>query len=176
MIVAIKLESSDELRWAKQSTGNDYLLLVTHEGKSIKFSESEVRPTARDTQGVRGILMSKGDYTVAMEVVNTEIQQSDFLTLMEKGIGKKTPISGFPKQHRGGQGVKVAIVTSKSGKVASAQIIPQDCQHLVLTSNKGQVVKFPIKSIPRLSRATQGVILMRFSKPSDAVAATTCLI
>ncbi|OGG26981.1 DNA gyrase subunit A [Candidatus Gottesmanbacteria bacterium RIFCSPLOWO2_01_FULL_39_12b] len=175
-LVAIKLESSDELRWAKQSTGNDYLLLVTHEGKSIKFSESEVRPTARDTQGVRGILMSKGDYTVAMEVVNTEIQQSDFLTLMEKGIGKKTPISGFPKQHRGGQGVKVAIVTSKSGKVASAQIIPQDCQHLVLTSNKGQVVKFPIKSIPRLSRATQGVILMRFSKPSDAVAATTCLI
>ena len=94
---------------------------------------------------------------------------------MERGIGKKTPISNFPQQHRGGQGVKVAIVTPKTGKVAFAQMVPADCQNIVLTSNKGQVVKLPIKSVPRLSRATQGVILMRFSDKTDGVAAATCL-
>jgi DNA gyrase subunit A len=95
---------------------------------------------------------------------------------MEKGIGKKTPISGFPKQHRGGQGVKVAVVTAKTGKVVSAQMITPDCLNLVLTSVKGQVVKLPISSVPRLSRATQGVILMRFSAgKGDSVAAATCI-
>lgn len=174
-LVAIKLEQSDKLCWAKLSTGEDNILLVSHEGKSIKFKETEVRATARDTMGVRGILLKKDDYVVAMEVVNQENKNNDFLTLMEKGIGKKTPISGFPKQHRGGQGVKVAQVTGKTGKVTAACIIPFDCQNLVLTSNKGQVVKLPIVSVPRLSRATQGVILMRFSDKTDGIAAATCL-
>jgi DNA gyrase subunit A len=94
---------------------------------------------------------------------------------MERGIGKKTPTSNFPKQHRGGQGVKVALVTPKTGKVAFAQMIPAECQNLVLTSNKGQVVKLPIASVPKLSRATQGVILMRFSNKTDALSGATCL-
>jgi len=125
--------------------------------------------------GVRGILIQAGDYVVSMEIIDREHQQNDFLTIMEKGIGKKTPFAGFPKQHRGGQGVKVAEITAKTGKVASAQMIPSDCHNLVLTSNKGQVVKLPISSLPKLSRATQGVILMRFSDKQDSVAATTCL-
>ena len=174
-LVAVKLGADDELRWAKQSTGQDNILLVTHDGKSIKFPETEIRPTARDTMGVRGILTQSGDYVVSMEIIDKERAQNDFLAIMEKGIGKKTPFSGFPKQHRGGQGVKVAEITKKTGKVASAQMIPTDCQNLVLTSNKGQVVKLPIASVPRLSRATQGVILMRFSDPNDSVAAATCL-
>lgn len=174
-LVAIKLEQGDKLCWAKLSTGEDNILLVSHDGKSIKFSESEVRATARDTMGVRGILLKKDDYVVAMEVVNKENKNNDFLTLMEKGIGKKTPTSSFPKQHRGGQGVKVAQVTGKTGKVVCVQMIPSDCQNLVLTSNKGQVVKLPITSVPRLFRATQGVILMRFSDKTDGIAAATCL-
>ncbi|OGG06088.1 DNA gyrase subunit A [Candidatus Gottesmanbacteria bacterium RIFCSPHIGHO2_02_FULL_40_24] len=174
-LVAIKLEKSDELRWAKLSTGNDEVLMVTHNGKSIKFSETEVRPTARDTMGVRGILSKPEDYVVGMEVINREIKNGDFLTISEKGIGKKTPFSNFPKQHRGGQGVKVSQVTQKTGKIASARKVPSDCQNLILTSIKGQIVKLPITSVPRLSRATQGVILMRFSDKNDAVAAATCL-
>ncbi len=174
-LVAIKLEEGDELCWAKLSSGEDQVLLVSHEGKSIKFSETEVRSTGRDTQGVRGILIGSNDYVVAMEVISEEHKKADFLTVMERGIGKKTPVSDFPKQHRGGQGVKVAQVTPKTGKIASAQLIPSDCQNLVLTSNKGQIVKLPIVGVPRLSRATQGVILMRFSNKSDAVAAATCL-
>lgn len=174
-LVAIKLENGDELCWAKLSTGEDDVLLVSHEGKSIKFPEHEVRATARDTMGVRGILIKKEDFVVAMEVINKQNKNNDFLSLMEKGIGKKTSISGFPKQHRGGQGVKVAQITAKTGKVVTASMIQADCQFLVLTSKKGQVVKLPITSVPRLSRATQGVILMRFSDKTDAIAAHTCI-
>ncbi len=175
-LVAIKLESADELRWAKLSTGEDDILMVTHEGKSIKFSEGEVRHTARDTMGVRGILMKPTDFLVGMEVINKENQKNDFLAIMENGIGKKTAILGFPKQHRGGQGVKVAIINSKTGKVSCAQMITPDYLHLVLTSSHGQVVKVPIASVPRLSRATSGVILMRFSHKGDSLAAATCIV
>lgn len=174
-LVAVKLETGDELCWAKLSTGGDDILLVSHVGKSIKFPEGEVRFTGRDTMGVRGILIGGEDFVVAMEIINQDNKKADFLTITEKGIGKKTAIAGFPRQHRGGQGVKVAHVTDKTGKIASTQIIPANCQDLVLTSNKGQVVKLPITSVPRLSRATQGVILMRFSDKTDAVAAATCL-
>lgn len=175
-LVAIKLDAGDELRWAKLSTGEDDVLMVTHEGKSIKFPESEVRYTARDTMGVRGILSKSSDFVVGMEVINKETQKNDFLTIMENGIGKKTAISGFPKQHRGGQGVKVAIISAKTGKVTCAQLVPMECQDLVLTSIHGQIVKLPIKSVPRLSRATSGVILMRFSHKGDTIAAATCIV
>ncbi len=174
-LVAIKLEAGDELSWAKLSSGDDDILLVTHDGKSIRFSEGEVRPTARDTMGVRGILLGKEDYIVGMDMINPETQKTEFLTVMEKGLGKKTAIKDFPKQRRGGQGVKVAEVKDKTGKVVVSQIIPADCDSVILTSNKGQVVKLPVVSVPRLGRATSGVILMRFADKSDTVAAATFL-
>lgn len=174
-LVAIKLESGDELSWAKISSGTDDILLVSHEGKSIRFAEDEVRPTARDTMGVRGILLSKDDYTVSMDIIDEEAKKADFLTVMEKGIGKKTKVSDFPKQRRGGQGIKVAEVKPKTGKVVVSQLVPHDCDSIILTSTKGQVVKLPIDSVPRLGRATSGVILMRFADANDTIAAATCL-
>ncbi len=173
-LTAIKLEANDSLRWSNLTTGSDDILLVTHNGKSIHFAEREVRPTGRDTMGVRGIELND-DFVVSMDVINESNKSAEFLTIMEKGVGKKTPIAGFPKQKRGGQGVKVADVTAKTGKVIAAQIIPANCQTIILTSSKGQIVKVPVAQVPRLSRATQGVILMRFSDKSDTVAAATCL-
>lgn len=174
-LLSIKLDTGDELIWARLTSGNDDVLLVTHEGKSIRFSETEVRHTGRDTMGVRGILLKPGDYVVAMEVIGSENKKADFLTLMEKGKGKKTNVSGFPHQRRGGQGVKVAQINPKTGKVVLSQMIPAESEEVILTSTKGQVVKLPLKSIPRLSRATSGVILMRFTDKSDTIAAATCL-
>ncbi len=174
-LVAIKLESGDELSWARLSSGVDDILLVSHEGKSIRFSENEVRHTARDTMGVRGILLTKDDYTVSMDIIDDLAKKADFLTVMEKGIGKKTKVADFPKQRRGGQGIKVAEVKPKTGKVVVSQLVPPDCDSIILTSTKGQVVKLPIDSVPRLGRATSGVILMRFADPSDTIAAATCL-
>lgn len=174
-LVAIKLDAGDELEWVKLTGGSDEILMVSHEGKSIRFAEDEVRGTGRDTMGVRGILLKGTDYLVSMDVITKENKSHDFLTIMKKGIGKKTAIVGFPKQRRGGQGVKVADVKDKTGKVIVSQIIPSETEGLIITSTKGQVVKLPIKSIPRLGRATSGVILMRFTDKSDTVAAATCL-
>ena len=174
-LVAIKLESGDELSWTALATGSDEILLVTHNGKSIRFHEREVRPTGRDTMGVRGMLLKPDDYLVSMDLINEQTATNEFLTVMEKGLGKKTPVAGFPKQKRGGQGVKVAEVTTRTGKVIVSQLIPKECEAVILTSVKGQVVKLPITSVPKLSRATQGVILMRFTDRSDTVAAATCV-
>lgn len=174
-LVAIKLDRDDELRWAKLTGSGGDVLIVSHEGKSIKFKEDEVRGTARDTMGVRGILLSSGDYIVSMDIINSDLKKADFLTIMEKGIGKKTAISDFPIQRRGGQGIKVAEVKEKTGKVVVSQLVPLDCDSVVISSIKGQVVKLPIGSVPKLGRATSGVILMRFANSGDTIAAATCL-
>jgi DNA gyrase subunit A len=125
--------------------------------------------------GVRGILLKKDDYMVSMDIINEETKEAAFLTIMEKGLGKKTPVAGFPKQKRGGQGVKVAEITPRTGNVVVSQFIPAECEAVILTSVKGQVVKLLITSVPKLSRATSGVILMRFADRSDTVAAATCV-
>lgn len=172
-IISIKLEKGDELVWSKLTTGEDDVILVTYNGKSIRFSESETRATGRDTMGVRGIILKAGDTVVGMGVIGKDTQNNDFLTVMELGRGKRTPLSGFPKQKRGGQGVKVAEVTQKTGKVVTAQVIPAETQNIILNSIKGNVVKLPMSSVPKLGRATQGVILMRL-KSGDKIAAATC--
>jgi DNA gyrase subunit A len=170
-LVAIKLDSGDTLAWAAHTSGNEEILLVSNQGKSIRFHEKEVRPTGRDTMGVRGILLKKTDTLVSMDIINDQKQEMEFLTIMEKGLGKKTRIIAFPKQKRAGMGVKVAEITPRTGNVVVSQFIPKDTEFLILTSVKGQVVKLPIDSIPLLGRATQGVILMRFANPNDNVAA-----
>ncbi len=175
-LVAIKLEPGDHLSYAAITSGTNDVLLVSHTGKSIRFGEVEVRATARDTMGVRGILLKNGDYITSMDVINEENRNDYFLTIMEKGIGKKTLLKDFPRQRRGGQGVKVAEVKDKTGKVKVSQIVPADCDSVVMTSTKGQVVKLPIGSIPKLGRATSGVILMRFADKTDTIAAATCLL
>ncbi|MEK7129659.1 MAG: DNA gyrase subunit A [Patescibacteria group bacterium] len=174
-LVAIKLDKGDELTWARLTSGEDDILLVTHEGKSIRFKEAEVRATGRDTMGVRGILRKGADVVVSVDVIDAETKKADFLTIMEKGRGKKTAIKDFPRQRRGGQGVKVAAINDKTGKVMVSQIVPTECESVVLTSTRGQVVKLPINSVPRLGRATSGVILMRFTDKHDTIAAATCL-
>ncbi|MBP6882588.1 MAG: DNA gyrase subunit A [Candidatus Levybacteria bacterium] len=174
-MIAIKLDSDDELVWSNISTGEDDVLMVTKQGKAIHFSEKSVKPQGRGTMGVRGIKLGAGDVVISMDVLTKSDSTSELLTIMENGLGKKTVISQFPSQQRGGQGVKVAKVTDKTGDVAVSQIIPPKSTELIMTSKKGQVVKLEISAIPRLHRDTQGVILMRFSKESDKVAAATCI-
>lgn len=174
-IVAIKLESGDELVWSKLTSGNDDIMLVTREGKAIRFSGKEVRPMGRATMGVRGIKIGSQDEVIGMDVISADDKEAVLLTIMENGLGKKTSATEFRGQTRGGMGVKVANVTEKTGKVVTAQIIPPDMNSVIITSKKGQVVKLHLSAIPKLSRATQGVILMRFSKAGDLIASATCV-
>lgn len=173
-MIAIKLDAGDELAWSTITDGKNDVLLVTKGGKAIKFSESSVRPLGRATMGVRGIKIDKTDEVIGMAVIN-KTDKSELFAIMENGLGKKTPVEQFPLQGRGGQGVKVAKVTPKTRQVAVAQIIPQGSEEIIITSTKGQVVKLLISQIPKLSRDTQGVILMRFSGASDKVASATCI-
>lgn len=191
-LTAIKLEKEDELVWAKITSGKDNIMLVTHQGKAICFTEEQVRATGRDTIGVRGVRLKKNDYVVGMESVPKLIEKPadlpacrqgkrlkffrDLLVISEKGIGKRTPVNLFPKQKRGGQGVKVGNVTTKTGPIISAQMVTENIEQIVMTSRSGkQTIKVALANVPRLGRATQGVILMRLSDKSDSVAAVALL-
>jgi DNA gyrase subunit A len=173
-MIAIKLDKGDELVWSNISTGDNEVLLTTKQGKAIKFNESAVRPMGRATTGVRGIRIGSDDKVIGMDVV-AKGDDANLLVIMENGLGKKSPVKQFPLQGRGGQGVKVARVTEKTGTVVIAQVIPPDCEEVIITSKKGQIVKLLMEQIPKLSRDTQGVILMRFSDPKDGVASATCI-
>lgn len=174
-MIAIKLDPGDELVWSYITDGKSEVLIITKGGKAIKFSESAVRPLGRPTMGVRGIKIDSKDQVIGMDVI-TKSEKPDLFVIMENGLGKKTAVDQFPLQNRGGQGVKVAKVTDRTGTVVVAQIIPASSEDIIITSKKGQIVQLSLSSIPKLSRDTQGVILMRFSHASDGIASATCLL
>lgn len=183
-LIAIKLDKDDSLVSVHSTSGADFILLLTQNGKSIKFPESNVRPMGRATTGVRGIILETNDKVIGMEVFpqKEEIPQDkrkkvfkNILTVSERGLGKRTEIHAFPTQKRGGKGVKAAEVTEKTGKLATAVMVTEKVDQIVINSKYGQVIKLPFKSIPQLGRATQGVILMRFANKGDSIAAVTAL-
>jgi len=182
-IIAIKLETDDQLVWVKQTSGKNHILLISHEGQSIRFKETDARPMGRAARGVRGINLKEKDFVVGMAVFNPNRKRqkgrrkfyNDVFVVMEKGLGKRTAIREFPVQKRGGKGVKVAQITSKTGKIVSAHMVTEETEIAILTSKKAQVIKLPMRNIKRIGRATQGVILMRFAKPNDSVAAVALL-
>ncbi len=171
-IVAIKLDVGDELVWSKFTSGDNDVILTSRDGKAIRFSESATRPIGRSAQGVRGIKLVGNDVVIGMDVIDKK-DKADLLAIMENGLGKKTSVDQFRGQSRGGQGVKVANVTEKTGKVVFAQVIPHGTAEFIMTSKKGLIVKLALSAVPKLSRDTQGVILMRFSNTSDKVSAAT---
>lgn len=179
-IIAIILEAGDSLVWSGLTNGKNDLLLVSYTGKSIRFNEDQIRSTARDTKGVRGILLKGDDHVIAVESIdpNPAVPNDkrkkwfhDLLVITEKGMGKRTPYSEYPVQNRGGQGVKVMEVTSKTGNLAAAVGVTQDIESIIITTKEAQIIKLPLKNIPELKRPTQGVILMRFAKEGDQVVA-----
>lgn len=180
-IIAITLNDDDQLVGATLTNGTDHLILVTKHGKSIRFGEEEVKASSRDTKGVRGITLKKDDYVVSMETFAANADVDDkvkktfrqLLVVTENGMGKRTPLKDYPVQKRSGQGVKVADITKKTGQVAAAMMVSQDHEEMVITTKSGQTIKLPIKkkSIPILTRPTQGVILMRLKKEDCVVAA-----
>jgi DNA gyrase subunit A len=182
-LIAIDLRDNDEVKHIMTATGDDHILLITKEGKAIRFSEKDVRPTGRDTQGVRGLLMRKQDELLSMVTLPAkptppqDKRKKHFLELLvvtTHGIGKRTPVNEYPLQRRGGQGVKVANINDKTGTVAAALLVTHQDEFVVITTEQAQVIKLPLKNIPSLKRATQGVILVRLDK-SDSVAAVTTI-
>lgn len=183
-LIAIKLRGGDQLISVHPTRGDDHIILLTRDAKSIRFPEANVRPMGRATTGVTGIKMESNDELIGMDVfpgketIPADKRKKyfrDILTIAEKGLGKRTPINLFPVQKRAGKGVKAAVTSSKTGPLKTAAMVTQDFDQVIITSRMGQVIKLPLRNIPELGRATQGVILMRFADKGDSVAAAAVL-
>lgn len=184
-LIAIKLAKDAKLVSVYATSGNDYILMLTRNGKAIKFDEKYARAMGRNTTGVRGIRLESGDELIGMEVFPQKLEESSdkrrkifrqILTISEKGLGKRTSVELFPAQKRGGKGVKAAVMSTRTGSLASATMVTQEVDQVLINSKFGQVIRLPLKNIPQLGRATQGVILMRFTDKTDRVAAVTTLL
>jgi DNA gyrase subunit A len=178
-LIAIKIRPEDRLIWAKPTCGNDDVLLVTAGGQAIRFKEEEVRDMGRNAAGVHGIRLKSDDIVVGMGIVNKEKGKSrkyQVLTIMQQGYGKRTDLSHYKAQGRGGSGIKTAKLTTKTGKLANAFVVNSEYmfeKDLIIISEQGQVIRLPYKTINEAGRDTQGVKLMRFKNVGDKVASVT---
>ncbi len=177
-LIAIKLKDADTLEWVKPTMGKDDIMLVTAAGQSIRFSETNVRAMGRTAAGVRGIRLKGSDVVVGMDVIASSVAKKEgvmqLLVVMDNGYGKRTDVTEYKVQGRGGSGIKTANITKKTGKIVIATIVnAQDERDLLVISSAGQVIRTAISSVSVLGRATQGVRIMRFKKEGDSVASAT---
>lgn len=168
-LIAIKLSEDDELRWVRPTTGSSEVIIVTKHARSIHFNEKDVRKTGRATMGVRGIRFKDNeDEVISMDIIR---RNEDFMLIIsEKGFGKITHIKEYPLQGRGGQGVFTARLSNKTGKLAVARILDQPDAELLIMSKNGQAVKIPTRELPKRSRQTAGVRLIRLKKQNEVAA------
>jgi DNA gyrase subunit A len=155
-IIAINLDSEDELIAACRTNGSQEVIIASRGGKSIRFPEEQVRAMGRTAAGVRGMALAGGDEVVGMEILSPG---ATILTITEKGYGKRTPLEDYRLQRRGGQGVITIRTTDRNGKVVRvAQVVGDD--EVMLITDGGKVLRCPVKGISTMGRATQGVRVM----------------
>lgn len=178
-LIALKLTEDDMLEWVRPSTGKDDIIISTSQGQAIRFNESGLRPIGRTAKGVRGMRLKSTDTVVGMEVISPLLVKKKVLELLvisKNGLGKRTHLSEYKVQGRGGSGVKTMAVTTKTGQIVGMRVINNTEENdLLLISTKGQVVRVPLKSVSTLGRATQGVRIMRFKENDDTVAGITLI-
>jgi DNA gyrase subunit A len=173
-LIAISLDKGDELKSVLAVSKGDDVMLATTLGQSIRFKEADVREMGRQAGGVRAMKLAKGDFIIGVDRVpkTTEIALT-ILTLSSNGLGKKTSIKEYKVQKRGGSGIKTAKVTPKTGKLIVAKIIGTESE-IIAVSQKGQVIRVDLSSIPTSGRQTQGVTIMKL-RAGDSIASITCL-
>jgi DNA gyrase subunit A len=169
-LIAMDLEEDDRLIGAKLARADDHVLLITAHGKAIRFTVEELRAASRTSGGVRGIRLEEGDRVVSLNLTPAD---SELLVVTEHGYGKRTPIEEYPQQSRGGSGVLTARITEKSGPVATARIITDADNDLMIITAGGVVIRTEISSVSRLGRATQGTRLMSIAEGDSVVAVAT---
>ena len=170
-LIAINLKKGDELVNVRRVKKGEKIILCSSDGKAILFDESEVRPTGRDTSGVRGITLKGDAAMLGMEISNGK---GDLLVLTEKGYGKRTPVSEYPEHKRGGQGVFTIAMTQRKGNLVACRVVgPQ--HELMIVSEAGVVIRVKATDISRLGRSTQGVKVMNMAE-SDRVSAVARMV
>ena len=162
-MIAIKL--GDEVL---ATSGSDEAVIVTSDGNSIRFKESDVRPMGRAAAGVIGIRFKADARVVGASVVHGSGKGLKLFVAMANGYGKRTDLKAYKVQKRGGKGIATAKITSKTGEIVFAHVTSEEDSELIAISKKGQVIKTELSSISTLGRATQGVRIMRLA-PGDSV-------
>ncbi|MBF1031081.1 MAG: DNA gyrase subunit A [Candidatus Nanosynbacter sp.] len=160
-LIAINLDEGDELRWIKQTTGKNDVIISTSAGQAVRFSEEECRPMGRAARGVRGVRLRTDDSVVGMDIVTSADQK--LLVMSANGFGKVTKVANFPSHRRGGVGVKAAVVTAKTGPIVAVQTLEKDAIEAIMISQNGQTIRVSLDDIPALGRTTQGVRVMRIN-------------
>lgn len=166
-LIAIKLDSGDELRWIQKTSGSNDVVISTSAGQAIRFNEKDARPMGRSAMGVRGVRLRPNDRVVGMDIVTDDSQK--LLVISENGYGKSTLVSNFPSHKRGGVGIKAAIVTDKTGPIVTVHTLDPETKEILVISTGGQAIRVGLKDIPTLGRTTQGVRIMRMGN-GDKVA------
>ncbi len=166
-IIAIRLDDNDELMAVAISTGEQDIMLASSNGKAIRFSETDVRPLSRSTRGVTGIRMSEGNRVISMSVV---AEKATFLAISENGYGKRTAVSEYNTQKRGGQGVFTLKTGGRNGDMIGALQVLDDDQVMMMTDS-GRLVRIRMNGINVIGRNTQGVTLIDCSKKERVIGA-----
>ena len=180
-IIAVKLDDGDKLIGAQVTNGTANIILVTHRGVAIQFSEKEARPLGRNTRGVRGIELGAEDFVAQMVIVNSEMfeeedamqdatskEKDTLLIVTENGYGKRTAVSAYRSQKRGGKGLIAIGKSTRNGAVVAAKRVTET-DELVLISSNGYVTRMAVSDIRRIGRNTQGVRIMALQKEETLV-------
>jgi DNA gyrase subunit A len=171
-IIAIKIRDDDELVSVRRTSGDDNIILVSRSGQAARFNEKDARPMGRDTGGVRGMNVSRGDNRVlTMDVVQPD---TELLVVTENGYGKRTDIEEYPVKGRGTMGVKTITLTEKKGGLAGALIVKEH-HDLVFISQNGMVQRTSVRGISKQGRPAQGVRVMNL-REDDTVSAVALVM
>ena len=165
-LIAINLDANEDLIGVEMTDGNSEIVIATRNGIAIRFDEQDVRPMGRTAHGVRGITLNYGDEVVAMDSVANE--EYEVLTATELGMGKRTAVSEYRKQTRGGKGVINMKITEKTGTVVGMRVINPEQEIMMITAG-GIIIRIDVDQISQYSRNTQGVKLMTLNDDDKVV-------
>ncbi|MBP6946101.1 MAG: DNA gyrase subunit A [Candidatus Pacebacteria bacterium] len=170
-IIAMSLQAGDSLIAVLPVEKGESVILVTAGGQAIRFKESDIREMGRTAGGVRGMKFGSKDKIIAADVIKNE-KESEVLVLADMGYGKRTPAKEYKIQKRGGSGIKTGKVTPKTGSIIAARVVTPEMSEIIVASKNGQVIRTELSQVPTLSRATQGVRIMKL-REGDKIAAFT---
>jgi DNA gyrase subunit A len=170
-VIAINLDPTDDLIGVVLTTGNNHIILGTHDGMTIRFDENQVRSMGRASRGVIGIRLRSGDAVVDMVIVE---EKAALFTVCENGYGKRTGLENYRSQSRGGLGLKNIKTTARNGKVVALKAV-QGKDDLVMITASGMIIRTGLDQIRSIGRNTQGVRLINL-KPGDKLVAAEKIV
>ncbi|MGI6685408.1 MAG: DNA gyrase subunit A [Bacillota bacterium] len=165
-LIAINLVENDELIGVKLTGGSEEIILGTRNGKAIRFNEEEVRSMGRTARGVKGIELTEDDWVVSMDSVTDD---GELMVISENGFGKRTPITEYTRQSRGGKGSLTMKLTPKTGPLVAIKVVKPGDELMIITK-EGIIIRIDVSEASVMGRNTQGVTLMKLAEGDKAVA------